>query len=51
MFLFKKYFFIPLFLWRREKRQKRHPPTAIPSLYGGAQLKIADTANFQTFQR
>ena len=29
--------FSPLFLWRKEKRQKKHPPTPIPSLYGGAQ--------------
>ena len=33
----RKETFSPLFLWRREKRQKRHPPTPIPSLYGGAQ--------------
>ena len=36
-FYSKKIFFIPLFLWRKEKRQKKHPPTPIPSLYGGAQ--------------
>ena len=39
--------FFPLFLWRKEKRQKKHPPLSVLPLYGEAQLKIADTANFQ----
>ena len=39
--------FFPLFLWRKEKRQKKHPPLSVLPLYGEAQLKIADTANFR----
>jgi len=27
----------PLFLWRKEKRQKKHPPSPILPLYGEAQ--------------
>ena len=53
LFYFQFYFnnetFSPLFLWRKEKRQKKHPPSPILPRYGEAQLKIADTANFQTF--
>ena len=50
MFFSKKYYFIPLFLWRKEKRQKKHPPLQTSPIWE-AKLKIADTANFQTFQR
>ena len=36
----------PLFLWRKEKRQKKHPPTPIPSLYGGAQPLLLVARSF-----
>ena len=30
----RKYPFFPLFLWRKEKRQKKHPPPPRLPLYG-----------------